>query len=121
MYSECLASLEMSVPVNLNTIVQFVKKLGVHVRQSIQKRAQSVVNMKNTIDSVYVLYVLSTGLIDDVDACLKCFQERDWKHIPIQVQIISLSPSHISREDQDTRALNVECNRLNRIQGWPQF
>jgi len=30
MYSECLSSLELSVPVNLQPMMQFFKKLGVH-------------------------------------------------------------------------------------------
>jgi hypothetical protein len=31
--------------------------------------------MKNTVDSLYILYVLSTGLIDDVAACIKLLAE----------------------------------------------
>jgi len=39
--------------------------------------------MKNTVDSVYVLYVLSTGLIDDVAVCIKTLSEPQWKNLPV--------------------------------------
>ena len=43
-----------------------------HIKTRIGKKAQDekFKMMKNTIDSVYVLYVLSTGLIDDIEMCL---------------------------------------------------
>ncbi len=48
--------------------------------------------MKNTIDSVYVIYVLSTGLIDDIEDCIKTMSEIEWKNLPLQLHVISLAP-----------------------------
>jgi hypothetical protein len=58
--------------------------------------------MKNTVDSFYVLYVLSTGIVDDVANLIKFVTEGDWGKLPIQIQIISLAPSHLSENDQDS-------------------
>jgi hypothetical protein len=78
--------------------------------------------MRNTIDSFYVLYVLSTGLIDDVKNIQKVMAENEqWKGLPLQVMIISLAHRGIATEDQDTVGLQQECNRLNLIAGWSQF
>jgi hypothetical protein len=55
--------------------------------------------MKNTVDSFYVLYVLSTGIVDDVANLIKFVTENDWGKLPLQVQIISLAPSHLSESD----------------------
>lgn len=99
MYTSCLKSLEMAVPIHLNPIVTFFKQLGVHVRQRIATRAKTVSAIKNSVDSVYVLYVLSTGLIDDVAAVVQTLSEGEWKNLPLQLQVISLAPSHISKED----------------------
>ena len=66
MYTNCMKSLEMSIPINVNPMVQFFKALGAHVQKKIAARSRTVTAMKNTIDSFYVLYVLTTGIMDDV-------------------------------------------------------
>ena len=70
---------------------------------------------------MYVLYVLSTGIIDDLADCLKILKSDDWKNLPLQLQVISLAPSNLAQSDQDSIPLVHECNRLNRKTGWPQF
>lgn len=78
--------------------------------------------MKNTVDSFYVLYVLSTGIIDDVKDIMRCLTESDWMRLPLQVHIISIAPSHLKENDQDSQQLLLECNRINlEKSGWPQF
>jgi len=47
----------------------------VHVKTRIGRRAQKVPEMKNTIDSVYVLYILSTGLVDDLAECVATLEQ----------------------------------------------
>lgn len=69
--------------------------------------------IKHTVDSFYVLYVLSAGLIDDIDLCLSKVQAESWSSLPIQVQIISLAPPCISPDDQDTVQKLKELDRLN--------
>lgn len=55
--------------------------------------------MKNTVDSFYVLYLLSTGIIDDVTALIKLASEGDWARLPLQVHIISVAPNHLAEND----------------------
>lgn len=77
--------IDSSDQAHLNPLVNFFKSLGTHVRKSIARKAKNVPAMKNTVDSVYVLYVLSSGKIDDVSEVLKTLQERDWPHLPLQL------------------------------------
>ena len=56
----------MSLPVNLNPLFLFFKQLGTYVYTRLALKSKTVKEMQDTIDCVYVLYVISTGLIDDV-------------------------------------------------------
>ena len=58
--------LELSVPVNLNPLLGFLKQIGQHVKSRISRKAAHNNAIRDTVDSFYVLYVLSTGIIDDV-------------------------------------------------------
>jgi len=58
--------LELSVPVNLTPMVTFLKKLGLHQEKRLKRKSLSQQAIKGTFDTFYVLYVLSTGIIDDV-------------------------------------------------------
>jgi len=68
-----------------------------------------------------VLYVLSTGIIDDVAELVAELRSREWKKMPLQIHFISLSPKHLQEKDQDTQGLCHEVNKLNVEAGWPQF
>ena len=91
------------------------------VQAKIKKRASQLPAIKRTVDSFYVLYVLSAGLIDNIDLCVSKIQAESWSSLPIQVQIISLAPPCISPDDQDTLQKSKEFERLNQLAGWPQF
>lgn len=91
--------LELSVPVNLSPIFTFFKQLGEHQRKRLIRRSKEVPDMKNTVDSFYVLYLLSTGIIDDVTALIKLASEGDWAKLPLQVHIISVAPNHLAEND----------------------
>lgn len=93
--------------------------MGVHVKTRIGKKSQTNKELKNTVDAVYVLYVLSTGLIDDLPECLKTLDQPEWRYLPLQVQVISLAPKHISVADMDSQKLPEEFIRHNREVGWP--
>lgn len=84
-YSEALNAIEMNEPCHLNPILSFVKHLGTHVKSIILKRSKQVPAMKNSCDSVYVLYVLSSGKIDDMQDCLKTLWMPEWVALPIQI------------------------------------
>lgn len=72
MYTNCLKSLEMSVPIKVSPVVQFFKSLGQHVQKKLANKARTITAIRNTIDSFYVLYVLTTGLMDDVAQITEC-------------------------------------------------
>jgi len=54
-----------------------------HIRSRINRKAQNDIDMKNTIDSFYVLYVLTYGKIDDIIDCIKTLKATEWKSLPI--------------------------------------
>jgi hypothetical protein len=82
-YKKCLEVLEMALPVNLNPFFSFFKQLGVHVKTRISRKAQQDKSAKNTVDTVYVLYVLSTGLIDDVKLLIQTLRQPEWRFLPL--------------------------------------
>jgi len=41
--------------------------------------------MKNNVEAVYVLYVISSGIIDDIKEVIKTLNEPEWKNLPIQL------------------------------------
>lgn len=98
-YTDCLSSLELSVPVNLGPTVDFFKNLGLHIKHRLNKKAQITPAIKDTIDCFYVLYVLTTGIIDDVSDVIKTFQEKVWSTLPVQVHLINISPNHLAAND----------------------
>jgi len=100
-YSDCVNVLEQGFPVNLNPTLQFFRSLGVHNKAKLARKAEKLPSIKGTADSFYVLYVLSTGLIDDIEECLKTLRQ-EWFALPLQIHIISLAPSHMKLDDQDT-------------------
>jgi hypothetical protein len=66
-YNDALSVLEMGSPTHLNSILMFFKALGTHCRASLLKRSKQTPNVKLSADSFYVLYILSSGLIEDID------------------------------------------------------
>lgn len=87
-YTDCLNSIEMSMPCYLNSILMFFKALGTHCRTSLLKRAKTTPAIKLSADSFYVLYVLSSGLIMDMQECIKILSTSDWQVLPVQIQLI---------------------------------
>ena len=53
------------------------------------------------IETFYVLYILSAGLIDDLTELLDQIDEQ-WEGLPIQVHLINLSATNIITDDLDT-------------------
>jgi hypothetical protein len=63
--------------------------LGAHVKSKIAKRAKATPAIKNTIDSVYVLYVVSSGVVSDFSDVYNTLNENEWCSLPLQIQVIS--------------------------------
>jgi hypothetical protein len=66
-YNDCLSVLEMGSPSHLNSILMFFKALGTHCRASLLKRSKTTPNVRLSADSFYVLYILSSGLVEDIN------------------------------------------------------
>ena len=107
-YYDCLASLEMSIPINLKPMLTSIKALGQYINNRLNTKAQTLPLYRNSMDTFYVVYVLTTGLIDDTKEVLSLLKDQTWKSLPVQIHFISLSPSHIAKEDQDTQTLARE-------------
>ena len=109
------------MPVNLCPLITFFKKIGLHQEKRLKRKAQSQQKMRGTFDPFYVLYVLSTGIIDDVSEVIEQLAGKEWRRMPLQIHLISLAPRNLNEKDQDTQTLCQEVNRLNVAAGWPQF
>ena len=117
-YTDCLAQVQQSVPVNLNPLLLFLRQLGTHVKNRLNRKASNNPAIRDSCDSFYVMYVMSCGILDDVAECMKTLQ-LEWAHLPLQLHIVSLAPSHLSLKDQDSLDLMQESHRLNHKIGWP--
>ena len=93
-YTKCLQGLELSIPVNLSAILKFVKDLGKKVREQIKEN-------NNQIQEFYVLYILSAGLIDDLDDIFRLLED-EWSTLPIQVHLINLQTKNMSQNELDS-------------------
>jgi hypothetical protein len=86
MYTDCLAQLELSLPVNLTPMCEFLLSLGKQIRKSLVRKAKKQnPNILRTIDSFYVMYVFTTGTIDDMGDLLKCLVKEEWRTLPLQI------------------------------------
>ena len=83
-------------------MMRFFKQLGEHQRKRLARRSKDVPGLKNTVDSFYVLYILSTGIIDDVKDLIRTLTEEGWYKLPLQIHIISIAPNHLKEQDQDS-------------------
>jgi hypothetical protein len=43
----------------------FLKQIGENIKKRMQRKAQEYAPIIHTVDSFYVLYVLSSGIVDD--------------------------------------------------------
>ena len=82
--------------------MNFFKKLGEHQDKRLKRKCLQNSAIKGTFDTFYVLYILSTGIIDDVQELVEELKSKDWKKMPLQVHLISFAPKHLQESDQDT-------------------
>lgn len=76
---------------------------------------------KNKLETFYVVYILSSGLIDDLADLLKSL-DSSWDSLPIQIHVINLSGPNLNTEDLDTLRFQEQTMKLNlQLSGWLQF
>lgn len=115
-YSECLSQLIMHRPSHLTTVFQFAKQLGEGVRKRMARKAQEYAPIQHTVDCFYVLYVISSGVVDDAKELVKQISKADWNCLPVQVHVVAL------QTDKALRQLQKQFIRVNTRQAkWPQF
>ena len=65
---------------------EFLLSLGKQIRKSLVRKAKKQnPNILRTIDSFYVMYVITTGTIDDMGDLLKCLVKEEWRTLPLQI------------------------------------
>lgn len=93
-YTECVKSLELATPINLLQIFKMIKEIGMLAKEAI---------VHNKLENFFVFYILSSGLIDDLQDVLNTlFDDPSWSLIPIQIHVINLSGPNLNTEDLDT-------------------
>lgn len=83
------------------------------VRQRIERKSKYDKSIKETVDCFYVVYILSTGLIDDLQTTLKFITDNIWANLPIQLHLINMSPKNIEDADLDSISFKTEADLLN--------
>jgi len=90
LYNECLSQLIQHRPAHLSPIFIFLKQIGENIKKRMQRKAQEYAPIIHTVDSFYVLYVLSSGIIDDAKDLVKLISRPEWGGLPVQVHLITL-------------------------------
>ncbi len=71
-----------------------IKEIGMLAKETI---------VHNKLENFFVFYILSSGLIDDLQDVLNTlFDDPSWSLIPIQIHVINLSGPNLNTEDLDT-------------------
>lgn len=89
----------MATPINLSSVIKFAKDIGTQCVKRIKRKANKAPAMLNTIDSIYTLYLLSSGLVDDMDELKVLLSDKSWQSLPVQIIIITMTSDLISPED----------------------
>jgi hypothetical protein len=83
-YTDCLHSLELSVPINVTPMIESILNLGKHIRKNLEKKAKKINHdIARTIDCFYVVYVLFTGVVDDIQELVRLLHNEDLSKLPI--------------------------------------
>ena len=67
--------MELSEPAQLAPLLTFLKKLGVHVKNRLTKKASHNASVTGTCDSFFVMYVVSRGVISDLQQCVEVMSD----------------------------------------------
>ena len=116
MYNECLSQLIQHRPANLCPIFTFLKQIGESIKKRMNRKASEHAPIIHTVDSFYVLYILSSGVVDDAKELIKLISRPEWSSLPVQVHLVTL------HTDKFTRDLQKQMIKVNtRHSKWPQF
>ena len=61
----------------------FLKQIGENIRKRMLRKAQEYAPIIHTVDSIYVLYVLSSGIVDDAKDLVELISRPEWSSLPV--------------------------------------
>lgn len=79
--------------VNLVPILNFVMQVGIYANKRIERKLKKSSDMQDSVDSLYQLNIVGTGVLDDLPDVVKLIRNPKWHRLPILVNFISLTPS----------------------------
>ena len=71
--------------------------------------------MRNTLDSFYVMYLITAGEVSDHRAVEDLVQLREWHTLPVKLHVVSLART------KSTDSLEKTFSEVNATRGWSQF
>lgn len=82
-YATCLQRIKMDVPIKVAPSMIFLKNLAQMVRDKQEKRNTSYKTTLRFPQIFYQAFVLTTGIIDDINDLLKVFECSQWACLPV--------------------------------------
>lgn len=104
-YAECLNHIKLDVPVKLGPTINFLKELGSSLRDKQDKRTSQGSSVARFSSIFHQCFILTTGIIDDIDAVLKMFECSQWASLPLQICFINIYQKSIQEQDLDSLKL----------------
>jgi Copine len=95
-YTDCLKELELGTPINLCSVFAMIKRLALLSKEQVLKSEDG-----NRLEVFYVVYILSSGLIDDLAELLTSL-DCQWDSLPVQIHVVNLSGPNLDTGDLDT-------------------
>lgn len=121
-YAACLSKLKIDLPVKLCPITQFLKNLAVLMREKQEKLNQTGSATVRFPQVFYQAFILTTGIIDDIDELLKVFECSQWACLPIQIVFVNIHQNNIQEHDLDSLKLRDHVQKYNEeVAGWAQL
>lgn len=111
-YDHAFSSIEYGISTDLLPILILLKQLGMHVQSVHRKKAKTNAAMRNTLDSFYVMYLITAGEVSDLKAVQDLVQLREWHTLPVKLHVVSFART------KSTDSLEKTFSEVNATRGW---
>lgn len=92
------------------------------LRDKQEKKVVSGLSVIRFPQVFYQVFVLMTGIIDDIEELLKVFECSQWACLPIQINFINIYLRNIGEHDLDSLKLRDSVQKYNEeVAGWNQI
>ncbi|CDW80372.1 UNKNOWN [Stylonychia lemnae] len=113
-YTDCLREIELSTPIIITPTFNLIKKIGQLIQDAYAEN-------QHRADSFYVLYVLTAGILDDIEEVLNQIDDN-FGSLPLQIHLINLSAFNLESEDLDSIKFQEYTSQYNQqFSGFSQF